>query len=243
MSKTKKSDFSVSLVDLLKAGSHFGHQVRRWNPKMRPFIWKSKDNVHIFDLAITAEKLNEACQKLSEMVKEGGTVVFVGTKRQARLVVLEEAKRCKMPYVVSRWPGGFFTNWNQLKKSTDLLKSLKKDKAEGKLGKYTKKERVLIDKKITRLERLFGGLLDLKEYPQAIFVVDTQKEKTVIKEAKLKGIPVFALLDSNCDPDVVDYPIPANDDALRSIKLIVSKVADAVIDGLGQRKAPVKTEK
>ena len=237
MVKTKKSSiFDVSLVDLLEAGSHFGHQVRRWNPRMKPFIWKAKDNVHIFDLAIMAKKLKEAGEKLSQIVADGGIVVFVGTKRQAKSIMLEEAKRCQMPYVVTRWPGGLFTNWKEIKKRIDHLLKLKEDQEKGEFKKYTKKENVLIERKIQRLERLFGGVSTLKKLPDAIFVVDTVREKTAVKEASSKGIPVFAMIDTNSDPDVVDYLIPANDDAVRSIKIIVTKIADAVIDGINKRK-------
>ncbi len=238
-----KSIFDISLVDLLEAGSHFGHQVRRWNPKMKPFIWQEKDNVHVFDLAITAKNFKKAAEKLNQIAGEGGKIVFVGTKRQAKDIVLEEAKRCEMPYVVSRWPGGLFTNWDQIKKSIDSLLKLKEDKEQGRLKKYTKKENVVIEKKIIRLERLFGGLEELKGMPQAIFVIDTQREKTAVKEAITRGVPVFAIIDSNSDPDLVDYPIPANDDAVRSIKIITEKIATAVLDGVNKYKKKAKETK
>ena len=236
-SQVPDSGSKVSLVDLLEAGSHFGHQVRRWNPKMKPYIWKEQGGVHLFDLAITAQKIKETIALVQDLVKEGQAIVFVGTKRQAKDVVKAEAIRCQMPYVISRWPGGLLTNWDQINKSISDLTAMKKGKAEGMYNKYTKKENILIDRKIVRLERLFGGLTALSERPSTLFIVDTVREKTAVLEARAKGAMVIAIADTNSDPDLIDHLIPANDDALRSIKLILSKVAEAVILGMAQRKA------
>jgi small subunit ribosomal protein S2 len=226
-----KSLYEVPLKDLLEAGCHFGHQSRRWNPKMQPYIWQAKEGVHIFDLVKTAAKLKEACLALRDLVAEGKTVTFVGTKRQAQAVIKEEAKKTGVPYVAQRWLGGTITNWEQIKKSLDKLIEMREKKEKGEYEKYTKKENVLIDREIDRLSRFLGGLVDLKEPPEALFVVDVKREIAAVKEAKKKGIKVFAIVDSNADPDLVDYVIPANDDAVRSIKLIVAKIAQAVEEG------------
>jgi len=231
MVKKKNSVYDVPLEDLLEAGCHFGHQTRRWNPKMVSYIWQAREGIHIFDLARTAEKLKEVCLLIRDLVKEGKTVVFVGTKRQAQAIIKEEAFKAGVPYVATRWLGGTITNWEQIKKSIDKLIEMREKKEKGEYKKYTKKENVLIDRQINRLNRFFEGLVDLKQIPDAIFVIDAKKEIAAVKEARMKGVKVFALIDSNADPDLVDYLIPANDDAVRSIKLIVSKVAQAVIDG------------
>lgn len=231
MAKKKDSHYEVPLEDLLEAGCHFGHQTRRWNPKMISYIWQAREGVHIFDLARTAEKLKEVCLLIRDLVKEGKIVVFVGTKRQAQAIIKEEALKASIPYVATRWLGGTITNWEQIKKSIDKLIEMREKKEKGEYEKYTKKENVLIDRQINRLTRFFEGLVDLKQIPDAIFVVDSKKEIAAVKEARMKGIKVFALIDSNADPDLVDHLIPANDDAVRSIKLIVSKVAQAVVEG------------
>lgn len=240
---TKTDNFDVSLLDLLEAGSHFGHQVKRWNPRMKPYIWQAKDGVHVFDLAITAQKIKQAAEKMAEVTKNGSKVVFVGTKRQAKAVVIKEAQRCGAFYVASRWPGGLITNWNQISKSIRELEKLKEGQEKGEFKKYTKKENVLIGKKIQRLERLVGGLVGLDKPPDTIFVIDTIREKTAIKEARIKGALVFGIVDSNSDPDMVDFPIPANDDAVRSISLILAKMADAVIFGQNQQKTAADLSK
>lgn len=227
----KLKEYKISLKDLLEAGCHFGHQARRWNPKMEPYIYLKREGVHIFDLGITAEKLKEAMEYVRDLVAQGKTIVFVGTKRQAAPIVKEEAEKCGTPYVSVRWLGGTMTNWEQIKKSLDRLKDLEEKKEEGEFKKYTKKENVLIDREIEKLERFFGGLRALKDIPEAIFVVDVKKEIAVIKEAKRKEVTVVGMVDTNADPDIVDYMIPANDDAVSSIKLVVAKMAEAVADG------------
>ena len=229
--KTVKYD--VDLKELLEAGCHFGHQARRWNPQMEPFIYIKRQGVHIFDLAITAKKLAEAMSFVHELVKEGKQIVFVGTKRQASSIVKEEAEKCGSPFVSVRWLGGTMTNWDQIKKSIDRLNDLEKQKEAGDFSKYTKKENIIIDREIAKLTRFLGGLRHLTKIPDAVFIVDTKKEHAVVKEAKLKGVKVVGLVDTNADPTDIDYVIPANDDAVSSVKLIVSKMSQAVKDAKG----------
>lgn len=224
---TKKTEYKISLKELLEAGCHFGHQARRWNPKMNEYIYTKRGGVHIFDLGLTAKKLKEAMEFVQNLTAEGKKIVFVGTKRQAAAVIKEEAEKCKMPYVAVRWLGGIITNWEQIKKSLDKMMDLEEKKSKGEFKKYTKRENVLIDKQIEKLDRFLGGLRSLKSEPAAVFVVDVKKEIAAVKEARMKGIPVIAIVDTNTDPDLIDYPIPANDDAVSSIKLIVSKIAEA----------------
>ena len=238
--KKAKTETKIELKDLLDAGCHFGHQSQRWNPKMESFLYGIRDGVHIFDLAKTKEGLEKAIEFIKELASQGGKIIFVGTKRQAQAIVKEEALRIKMPFIVERWLGGLLTNFEVIKKSIDKLKDLKEQKASGELKKYTKKENILIDREIARLERFFGGLADLKELPAALFIVDIKKEQAALREAAKKNIPVIAVVDSNVDPDLVDWAIPANDDAIGSIKLIVSLIAEAV--NSGQKIAEKKTK-
>ena len=221
----------ISLKDLLEAGAHFGHQSSRWNPKMKPYLYGVKDSVHVFDLAKTKEGLEKACQFVQELTAKGGTIVFVGTKRQAQAIIIEEAKKAGMPYVSQRWLGGTLTNWERIKKSIDKLNEMKEERKKGEYKKYTKREQLLLDRKIGRLEKFFGGLSALKAPPEALFIVDTQKEGLVVKEAKKKKITVVGLVDSNADPDLVDYIIPSNDDAVAAIKLVVAAIAVAAKEG------------
>ncbi len=232
----KPAEYQVSLEELLEAGCHFGHQGRRWNPKMKPYIYAKKEGVHIFDLEKTAAGLVKAMAFVRDLVGEGKKIVFVGTKRQAADIIKEEATQAGIPYVNMRWLGGTITNWEQIKKGIDRLAELETKKQKGELKIYTKKENVLFDREIDKLNRFVGGLRTLTDLPQAIFVVDVKKEIAAVREARNKGITVIALVDSNADPDLVDYVIPANDDAVRSIKLIVSKLAQAFQDGKNQPK-------
>lgn len=234
--QAKATTFSVDVKDMLEAGCHFGHQAQRWSPKMKQYIYATKNGVHIFDLFKTAQKLEEACQFIYNTAKEGKSVVFIGTKRQAQDILKEEAIGVGAPFIAVRWLGGTISNWDQIKKSLDKMKKLKKDREEGKLDMFTKKERVLIDKDIARLERFLGGIESLTTFPDALFVVDIKKEENAVKEAKAKGIPVVAIVDSNCDPTQVTYPIPANDDAVRSIKLLVHAVITAYKEGKAANK-------
>lgn len=231
------------LRELLEAGSHFGHQVRRWNPKMAPFIYTARDGVHVFDLTITAQKLNEACEFIREQAAAGKVIMFVGTKRQAKPIVREEAQRVGAPFVAERWMGGTMTNWEEINKRISKLRDISKKWEEGFYDKYTKKERVLINREMERLQRFFGGIVELRAIPDIMFVVDTAKEDVAVREALARGVTVVGITDSNCDPEVVNYPIPANDDAVRSIKYIVNRIANAYEEGKSKiKKAEVKEE-
>ena len=221
----------VSLKDLLEAGAHFGHQARRWHPKMENYLFGVRDGVHIFDLAKTKEGLENAAAFVREIAARGGKIIFVGTKRQAQAIVKEEAKKANMPFVDQRWLGGTITNWEQIKKRIDRLLDMKEKREKGEYKKYTKKEQLLLDREIRSLERKIGGLVELKNLPEAIFVVDIKREEIAVREAKRKGILVVAIVDSNSDPGLVDYVIPANDDAVGAIKLIVSMIGGAAREG------------
>ncbi|MCX6817141.1 MAG: 30S ribosomal protein S2 [Candidatus Beckwithbacteria bacterium] len=227
----KTTEYKISLKELLEAGCHFGHQARRWNPKMKTYIYAKREGVHIFDLGQTAKKLEEAMKFVRDLVKEKKQLVFIGTKRQAATVIKEEAVKCSMPYVAVRWLGGIITNWEQIKKSVDKMMDLEKRKAAGEFKKYTKRENVLIDRDIDKLNRFLGGLRNLIQQPSAIFVVDIKKEIAAVREARKKGITVIGIVDTNVDPELVDLAIPANDDAVASIKYIVGKISQAVVDG------------
>jgi small subunit ribosomal protein S2 len=231
MADNKSKSYSVPLETFLEAGSHFGHQSKRWHPNMKPYIWQARDGVHIFDLAKTAEKLEEAAKAVKKLASEGKEIVFVGTKRQAKSIIKEEAERVGIPYINNRWLGGTITNWQQIKRSIDKLKDMQEKLEKGEYEKYTKKEVILIQREINRLKKIVGGIVNLKDVPAAIFIVDIKREDAAVKEAKMKDVEAFAIVDSNCSPEDIDYIIPANDDAVRSIKLIVSTMADAVADG------------
>jgi small subunit ribosomal protein S2 len=232
ISEKELEKFKVSLTELLEAGCHFGHQVKRWNPKMAPFIYTARDGVHIFDLVKTQEFLTQACLAAKKMAAAGAKIVFVGTKRQATSIVSEEAVKAGMPYVITRWLGGTISNWPQIEKSIKKLNKMKEERQIGEYSKYTKKENILISREIARLEKFLGGLSTLKKIPDALFVIDTNREATAIREARRRGLPIFAIVDSNSDLTQVDFPVPANDDAVRSIKLVVSTFAKAVGEGV-----------
>jgi small subunit ribosomal protein S2 len=221
----------IDLQELLEAGVHFGHQSHRWNPKMRDFIFDARDGVHIFDLVKTAEQLEQAMQMAYELGKNGKNLVFVGTKRQAQELVRAAAEEAGAMYIVTRWMGGFLTNWEQVSKSIAKMNSLKAGLANGKFDHYTKYERMQIQKDIDRLERFFLGVADLKRTPDAIFIVDVSEEEVAAKEAKITNVPIIALVDSNGNPELVDCVIPANDDAVSSIKLLTTMVAQAYAEG------------
>lgn len=244
--KAAKEVFSnkgVSMEQLLEAGAHFGHMVRRWNPKMRKFIWQARGGVHIFDLEKTENSIRDAASYLEKMAAEGKRIVFVGTKRQAKDLVREAAIKAGVGHVTERWLGGMLTNWGQMKARIDRLNGLKADRESGRLNKYIKKERLLLDREIEKLERFFGGLSESKSTPDVLFVVDTHKEKVAVREAKNRKIKVVGIVDSNADPDFVDYPIPMNDDAVGAIKLVVDALADAVAVGRKQFKDKMVVEK
>lgn len=229
----------ISLKELLEAGCHFGHQSSRWHPKMKPYIFTARDGIHVFDLAKTKEGLEAAMEYVKELKKEGKIIIFVGTKRQAKSVIEKVAKEVGMPYVSQRWLGGTITNWEEIKKRITRLKDLKEKREKGEFKKFTKKERILIDREIARLERLFGGIVDLEDLPEAIFVVDTKREIAAVREANKRDIKVVALVDTNSDPDLIDYVIPGNDDAAKSIELIVRKIGEAA----GKKKSKAQSKK
>ncbi len=221
----------VTVRELLEAGVHFGHQKSRWNPKMAPYIFTTRNGIHIIDLQQTIVLLGEAYRYVVDLVANGGTLLFVGTKRQAQLTVQQEAERCGMPYVNVRWLGGTLTNFRTIRQRLVYLEELIHKRDTGQLEVLPKKERLLLQRKIEKMERLFGGFKDLRRLPDALFIVDPHHEYLAVREANRLGIPIVAIVDTNCDPDLITYPIPGNDDAIRSIRLLVHKIADAVLEG------------
>jgi small subunit ribosomal protein S2 len=226
----------ISMKALLESGVHFGHRTNKWNPHMRPFIFTERNGIHIIDLQQTVKSFNTAYTVLRDRVAEGGTVLFVGTKRQAQETIREEAIRCGMPYVTERWLGGMLTNWVTIYQRITELERLEKMRDSGEFERLTKKEGLLLERAIKRLDIRLSGVRNLKQLPDMLFIVDVNREETAVHEANLTGIPVVALVDTNCDPAGVDYVIPSNDDAIRAIKLLVAKIADAVIEGKAMRK-------
>jgi small subunit ribosomal protein S2 len=222
---------NISLRDLLEAGVHFGHQTRRWNPKMKPFIYGSKNGIHIIDLQRTARGLVEATRFAQTIASNGGTILFVGTKRSAREIVAEESQRCGQYFVNHRWLGGTMTNWQTVKKSIERLNDLESARGQGKFDILTKKEALELTRDIERMDRNLGGIKAMKGLPSAVFVVDPKREHIAVNEANTLGIPVIALCDTNCDPSGIAHVIPGNDDAIKSIRLFTAAVADAVIEG------------
>ena len=222
-------DAALTLRDLLEAGVHFGHQTGRWNPKMAPYIYGARDGVHIINLGKTMRLYREAMHFISRVVSGGGQVLFIGTKRQAQEVIQEEAGRCKMPHITHRWLGGMLTNHKTIRQSLERLEEIEKHLAEGSVERLAKKEILVFEKERNKLLRNLGGIRDMPGLPKAIFIVDPNRERIAVREAKRLAIPIVALCDTNCDPDDVDYPIPANDDAIRAIKLFASAIADIVL--------------
>ena len=220
----------VAMKQLLEAGVHFGHQTRRWDPRMAPYIFTARNGIYIIDLQKTCKKIDEAYAVLKSIVDEGKTVIFVGTKKQAQECVKEEAERCGMYYVNERWLGGMLTNFGTIRKRVNRLKELEAMEADGTFDVLPKKEVILLKKEMEKLEKNLGGIKEMTEIPGAMFVVDPKKERIAILEARKLGIPVFGLVDTNCNPEDVDYVIPGNDDAIRAIKLIVEAMANAVIE-------------
>ena len=227
---------SVSMKELLEAGVHFGHQTQRWNPKMDKYIYGNKSGIHILDLRITFEVLEEVQNFIQKLVANSGKVLFVGTKPQAQKVIEEQAKRAQMPYVNQRWLGGMLTNFKTIIKRVIYLKELNSLESSGEINSYPKPERLRIRREIEKLTKSIGGIVDLNKIPEAIFIVDLLNETTALKEANKLNIPIIALADSNVDPENVDYVIPGNDDAIKSIELIATAVADSCLKGLGKRK-------
>jgi small subunit ribosomal protein S2 len=237
----------LNMKDLLEAGVHFGHQTKRWNPKMKPYIFGSRNGIHIIDLQKTVRLFDEINDFIVRTVSEGYSVLFVGTKKQARDSIVEESERCGMFYVVNRWLGGTLTNFQTIRKSVARLKELEAMKTDGSITRYTKKEVLKMEKELLKLEKNLGGIKDMDELPGAVFIVDPKREHIAKKEVQKTGIPLIAITDTNCDPDGIDYIIPGNDDAIRSIRLICSKIADACIAGHNlaeeRLRAEVETEK
>jgi len=220
----------VTMKSLLESGVHFGHQTKRWNPKMARFIFSQRNGIHIIDLQKTSACIVEAYDAVRAVVKQGKTVLFVGTKKQAQQAIESEAKRCGMPYINNRWLGGMLTNFTTIKKSIATLKKIEKMEIDGTFDSLTKKEVSLLTKQKIKLEKNLGGIKDMKDLPGALFIIDTKKEAIAVTEAKRLGIPVIAVVDTNCDPSDITYPIPGNDDAIRAISLFVEIIANAVVD-------------
>jgi small subunit ribosomal protein S2 len=225
----------VSMKELLEAGVHFGHRSRRWHPKMRSYIFTERNGIHIIDLQQTIRMLDDAYKFVRDTAAEGGTVLFVGTKRQAQENLQMQAERCGMPFVTQRWLGGTLTNFRTIRQRCNYLLELEQQKEIGEFGRLLKKEALWKERELAKLQRRFGGIKNMYYLPSALFVVDVRREEIAVKEANVLGIPVVAMVDTNCDPDPIDYIIPANDDAIRAIKLMVTKLADAVIEGQQMR--------
>ncbi len=233
----------VSMKQLLEAGVHFGHQTRRWNPKMAPYIFTERNGIYIIDLQKTVKKLEEAYMVVRDVAANGDEILFVGTKKQAQDSVKEEAIRCGMPYVNARWLGGMLTNFNTIQRRIRRLAQLKTMEADGTFDMLPKKEVIKLNLEIEKLEKFMGGITEMKKQPAAMFIVDPRKERIAVAEAHRLGIPIIAIVDTNCDPDEIDYVIPGNDDAIRAVKLIVGAMADAVIEGRqGEQSAPEAVE-
>lgn len=221
----------VTMKQLLEAGVHFGHQTRRWNPKMKPYIFGARNGIYIIDLQKTVQLFKTAYEFVVQTASEGKSVLFVGTKKQAQDAIVEEARRCGMYYVNSRWLGGMLTNFQTITKSVERLKSLEAMKEDGSIQRFPKKEILKIEKEIVKLEKSLGGIKDMARLPGALFVVDSRREAIAVVEARKLGIPVVAIVDTNCDPNGIDYIIPGNDDAIRAIRLLTSRMADASLEG------------
>jgi len=233
---------NISMKALLESGVHFGHRTNKWDPRMRPYIFTERNGIHIIDLQQTVKYLETAYNIIRDTVANGGTVLFVGTKRQAQETVLEEATRCGMPYVTERWLPGTLTNWTTIFQRIMELERLEKLRDSGEIERLVKKEGLMIEREINRLLVSLAGIRNMKRLPDMLFVVDVSREATAVHEANLKGVPVVALVDTNCDPSGIDYLIPANDDAIRAIKLLVGKIADAALEGKAMRKEELPEE-
>ena len=236
----------IELTQLIEAGAHFGHLTRRWNPKMKPFIFMEKNGIHIIDLKKTLTYLQQAKEETAKLVAEGKSFLFVGTKKQAKGVIESESKRCEMNWVSERWLGGMLTNFSTIRKSVKRLQNIEKQESDGTFDKITKKERLHLSRERDKLKKVLEGVESMTKLPGAIFVVDIKKEDIAVKEAKRLNIPVFAIVDTNCDPDEIDYLVPANDDAVKTIEVIVKQIADSVLEGQVQfqeRKAEESAER
>src|SRR5436190_5417703 len=226
----------ISMKALLESGVHFGHRTNKWDPRMKPYIFTERNGIHIIDLQQTSKLLNQAYNVIRDIAANGGHVLFVGTKRQAQETVAEEAARCGMPYVTERWMGGMLTNWSTMHARIEELERLEKMRDNNELDRLTKKEGLMIGRQIIRLTTRLSGTRTMKRRPDVLFIVDVGREESAVHEANLLNIPIVALVDTNCNPQNIDYVIPSNDDAIRAIKLLVAKVADAVLEGKASRK-------
>jgi small subunit ribosomal protein S2 len=226
----------ISMKALLETGVHFGHRTRKWNPRMKPYIFTERNGIHIIDLQQTVASLETAYNLVRDTALNSGTVLFVGTKRQAQESIEKEAERCGMPYINQRWLGGTLTNWKTIKARIDELKKLEERRDTGDFDRLTKKEALILSREIIKLQDRLGGIREMTKLPELVFVVDVRREDTAVHEANVLSIPIIALVDTNCDPTGVDYVIPANDDAIRAIKLLTAKIADAVLEGRAMRK-------
>jgi small subunit ribosomal protein S2 len=225
----------VSLEKLIEAGAHFGHQVKRWNPRMKPYLYGVQGNVHLFDLIKTKECLEEALKVIKEAAKAGKTILIVGTKKQVKDKVSQVASEAGVFYVNERWLGGTLTNFEQIKVSIQKLIDMKDKLDAGEYNKYTKKERLLMEREIARLERFFGGVKNLNSIPELLIIIDTKKEKGAVKEANFRGVETIGIVDSNSDPDLVDWPIPMNDDAIKALEYVLDLIKKAIIEGKGSK--------
>lgn len=221
----------VQIEDLLLAGSHFGHLTRRWNPKMRQYIFMERNGIHIIDLKKSLQLLEDACNSVIKLTSEGKKLLFVGTKKQAKAIIKEQAERCDSFYVSERWLGGMLTNFNTVRKSIKKLTNLQKMELDGTMEQFIKKERLIMSREKEKLEKVLNGIVNMTKLPGALFLVDVKKEHIAIDEARKLNIPIFSIVDTNCDPDLIDYPIPANDDAVKSIEIITKTIADAALEG------------
>ncbi|HWQ11575.1 MAG TPA: 30S ribosomal protein S2 [Roseiflexaceae bacterium] len=237
MSETQGAQRLVSMKALLESGAHFGHQTKRWNPKMRPYIFTARNGIHIIDLQKTIVGLQAAYRFVADVVAGGGKILFVGTKKQAQETIAEEAARAGQLYITQRWLGGTLTNFTTMRKRLRYLMDLEAQRDRGEFAKLTKAEGLKREQEIEKLNKVFGGLKTMDRLPGALFIVDPHKEELAVKEAKKVGIPIVAMVDTNCDPDPIDYVIPCNDDAIRSIRLITSKIADAAAEGQNRRES------
>jgi small subunit ribosomal protein S2 len=233
---------AISMKALLETGVHFGHRTRKWNPRMKPYIFTERNGIHIIDLQQTVAALDAAYALVRDTAAKGGTVLFVGTKRQAQESIQREAERCGMPHINQRWLGGTLTNWKTIKDRINELKKLETRRDAGDFERLTKKEGLILTREIVKLQDRLGGIRDMTKLPDLVYIVDVRREDTAVHESNILGIPVIALVDTNCDPGGVDYVIPANDDAIRAIKLLSAKIADAVLEGQAQRKEESQPE-
>lgn len=241
--RRKREVVSDMMKQLLEAGVHFGHQTKRWNPKMAPFIFGQRNGIYIIDLEKTALKLEEACNFLVGVASKGETTLFVGTKKQAKDAISSESQRCDMFFVTERWLGGLLTNFSTIRSSVKRMKDIEKMKEDGTFEVLSKKERAAFEKEWAKLQKNLAGVADMKKLPGALVVIDPRKEDTAVREAKKLGIPIIALIDTNSDPDNIDYPIPGNDDAIRSIKLVLSVLVDSILEGRKKFAQEPKIEK